>query len=192
MKMRYLLIAMGTLVGLISLVGSALAVYMLTTNFGGLISHNRFVLDNDNISFTLPRVWEPVSSDNVEITLNNFGSPMTMRVYKRSDLDIVMANDLLELRVREELQQFDSHNLVRDLGVTNVNGRRIYSRLYAVEREGVQTQYFFSVVEFLGSETYVYVQYETREVFMKYHINDIGRLLRRMKWEGEGIDIAMR
>ena len=85
----------------------------------------------------------------------------------------------------------ESHRIVKNYKVNETQDRIIHSTLYSGTKNEVETQYFASVVEFKGSHTYVYVLYEAKEMYMKYNIDDIQRIILRMKWNG-GEDLALK
>ena len=148
-------------------------------------------LDNNNITFTLPRRWEVVNNGNNHLFVVNPEASMKMQIYKKSELELVHASDLLNKKAAEALAEVDTYRLVRNFGASRMQDRIIHSRLYLVEKNGMQTQYYITVMEFIGSETYVFLLYEAREAVMRYHLNNINRMLRRMEWQGEEIDLAM-
>jgi len=148
-------------------------------------------LDNNNIIFTLPSRWEVSSYSDESLSFFNNDAIMEMKVYKKSGLELVHASDLLSLKVEEKLENVDSHRLSEDFGAKHIHDRIIHSKLYTVEKNNMQTQYHFTVMELIGSETYIFVLYEARVSAMRYHLNNINRMLRRIQWNGEEIDLAM-
>jgi len=172
---------------------AACAVYMFML-FDELEAKSRLsvhTLDDENITFTLTSRWKLKEGTDKSLSFVNADAIMEMHVYKKSELDLVHASDLLELKISERLQHVDVYSLSENFGANHVNDRIIHSRLYLVEKNEMQTQYYFTVMEFAGSETYIFVLYETRESFMRYHLNNINRMLRRIQWNGEEIDLAM-
>ena len=81
--------------------------------------------------------------------------------------------------------------MVTKYTTTETADRKIYAKLYTVDQENLEMQYYFSVMEFLPSHTYVYIVYEAKEIYMNYNVDDIQRMLMKMKWTGE-VDLALQ
>jgi hypothetical protein len=171
----------------------AILMVIVLTGFGLVDRDTEYKLDNANISFSLPKIWEVTEKDKMAVSLSKDNADMRVSVYKKWDLDGSNPTALLDSKIKEELAASDVeyYEMVKDYGTDVVMDRTIYARLYSVEKEGIQRQYYFSVMEFADSATLVYTLYETSESHMKYHISDINRMLVRMKWNGEEIDLVM-
>ena len=169
----------------------AVLMVIVLTGFGTVSRQTEYKLDNANITFSLPKAWEVVSSSNNGILFSKETANMEVSVYKKWELSSSNAADLLDEKIYETLASATDYSLVRDFGGDKVIDRIIYSKLYSVEVNGRETQYYFNVMEFVDSETFVYTLYETKESHMKYHMSDINRMLIRMKWNGEEIDLVM-
>lgn len=169
----------------------AILMVIVLSGFGLVDKQTEYKLDNANITFSLPKAWEVVSTDDNGIYFNKNSANMEVSVYKKWELHSGNPTDLLDEKINEILATANDYTLVQDFGEDKVIDRVIYSKLYSIEVDGRQTQYYFSVMEFVDSETFVYTLYETKESHMKYHMSDINRMLIRMKWNGEEIDLVM-
>lgn len=149
-----------------------------------------YVLDDNNISFTLPKMWEEVDSNENDLSLTKSSAELIINTYHQADLDGISASELLEQKIKENTSDMVSHSILKRYKVNEAPDRIIYSVLYSGTLNDVETQYFASVVEFKGVHTYVYVLYEAKEMYMKYNIDDIQRILVRMKWNGKE-DLAL-
>lgn len=143
-----------------------------------------YAIDDDHISFSLPKTWEQVDSNENDLSLIKSSAELNINTYHKSELDGINASELLEQKIIEEGSQMDSYRIIKRYPVNETPDRIIYSILYSGTKEDVETQYFASVLEFKGVHTYVYTLYEAKEMYMKYNIDDIQRILVRMKWNG--------
>lgn len=156
-----------------------------------LSKQTEYLLDDDNISFYLPNAWEQLVDSNSDLALTKSSTNMDMLILKKSEILETGAEELLDSLIKEKMNGMDDHSLLKTYNVNKAKDRIIYSKLYTASKDGLERQYFFNVMEFLGSDTYIYVVYEAKETYMKYNIDDIQRLLVRMKWNGEERDLAM-
>lgn len=168
------------------------AIFLLSgCDYLTLSRETNYSLDNDNISFSLPKAWEESTNDIGDLTLVKSSAELNMIVYKKIEVDNISATKLLDNQIKEKMTDMTDYSLVKEYNTNKMKDRIIYSKLYTASRDGIERQYFFNVVEFLDSDTYVYAVYEAKEIYMNYNIGGIQRLLTRMKWSGEGTDIAM-
>ncbi len=144
-----------------------------------------YALDDDNISFSLPKRWEQVDSNENDLALTKDSADLSMNTYHQSDLDGMSAEGLLKKKIEENTATMSSYRIVKNYNRNETQDRIIYSTLYSGTKKDIETQYYASVVEFKGTHTYVYVLYEAKEMYMNYNIDDIQRILLRMKWKGE-------
>ncbi len=168
--------------------------FLLTISLCGCNSLSRqtmYVLDDDNISFSLPKRWEQVDTNENDLALTKDSADLSMSAYHQSDLDGMTSKELLKKKIEENTKEMESHRIIKNYKVNETQDRIIHSTLYSGTKNEVETQYFASVVEFKGSHTYVYVLYEAKEMYMKYNIDDIQRIILRMKWNG-GEDLALK
>lgn len=154
------------------------------TGCNTLSRRTMYMLDDNNIEFTLPKIWEQVESNDNDLALSKPDAKLLLDTYHQSDLDGISASALLNQKVEEKMQEMDEHRLVKEYKVNELKDRKIYSVLYSGIKDGIETQYYFSVMELDGSHTYVYALYSEKERYMKYNIDDIQRMLVRMKWNG--------
>ncbi len=154
------------------------------TGCNTLSNKTMYVLDNDNIEFVLPKVWEQVESNENDLALAKSSANLVMDAYHQSDLDGISASELLNKKIEEKMSEMDEHRLVKEYKVNDLMDRKIYSALYSGTIDGMETQYYFNVMELKGTHTYVYALYIEKEIYMKYNIDDIQRMLIRMKWNG--------
>jgi hypothetical protein len=156
-----------------------------------LSRETEYFLDNNNISLTLPKAWEKSTNEANDLTLTKSSAKLSMIVLKKSEIEEESAEKLLNNIIKEKLSEMDDNKLLKAYNPNKTRDRIIYSKLYTAGKDGYEKQYFFNVLEFTGSDTYVYVMYEAKETYMNYNIDDIQRILIRMKWNGEERDLAM-
>lgn len=149
-----------------------------------------YLLDDDNIEFVLPKVWEQIDSNENDLALSKPTANLVIDTYHQSDLDGTSASELLDKKIDEKMNGMDEHRLVKKYKVNELSDRKIYSALYSGTIDGVETQYYFSVMELTGTHTYVYALYVEKEMYMRYNIDDVQRMLIRMKWNGKE-DLAL-
>lgn len=168
------------------------SVFLLSgCDYLNLSRETNYSLDGKNINFSLPNAWEEASNDVNDLTLTKSSAELSMIVYKKTEIENISAEKLLDTKIKEKMAEMTDYSSLKKYNANKMKDRIIYSKLYTASKDGLERQYFFSVVEFLDSDTYVYAVYEAKEIYMKYNIDDIQRLLTRMKWSGEGTDIAM-
>lgn len=149
-----------------------------------LARQNKYLLDGSNISFELNDIWKEQYSDEHDLSLSKLNSNLYFTVYKKSEVG-VDAEELLKQKIEEELKNCDSKALTEKYNINKTKNRTIYSRLYTVIENDIEKQYYFNVIEFDESDTYVYAVYSAPGAYMKYNIDDIQRLLIKMEWTGE-------
>lgn len=174
-------------------IGKVSILFILAITLTGcntLSTKTMYMLDNNNIEFSLPRVWEQVESNENDLALSKSSANLVLDTYHQSDLDGMSASDLLEKKIEEKMNTLDEHRLVKEYKVNDLLDRKIYSSLYSGTKDGIETQYYFSVMEINGTHTYIYALYVEQERYMKYNIDDIQRMLIRMKWNGKE-DLAL-
>jgi glycerophosphoryl diester phosphodiesterase len=169
----------------------AITVLLLLSGCDTLSKQNDYLLDNDNISFSLPKAWEKSSDTTNDLAFTKSSANMGMIIFKKAEIEDNSAEELLNRMIKEKMTEMSNHSLLKEYNANKTRDRIIYSKLYTANKDGIERQYFFNVMEFIGSDTYVYVLYEAKETYMKYNIDDIQRLLVRMKWNGEGKDLAI-
>jgi hypothetical protein len=154
-----------------------------------LTKENHYSLDDNNISFTLSTIWKEDIDTGHDLSLSKLDSNLHFSVYKKSDVDMT-AEELLKDRVKVELEDVDSKILTKKYNVNKTRNRTIYSRLYTVTKNNVETQYLFNVIEFDNSDTYVVAIYTAKGAYMQYSIDDIQRLLIKMEWNGTETELV--
>lgn len=164
----------------------------LTAGCDTLMKERSYELDDSNIVFELPKVWEAEDKGEAELVLSRKTANMVIDTIHPSEMDSISANDLLDQKVEAVMSDKISHSLLKEYPVNTLADRKIYARLYTADKENIETQYYFSILDFNGKDTYVYVLYEATETYMTYNIDDINRMLIRMKWNGSNKDLAMR
>ncbi len=156
-----------------------------------LSRQNNYQLDNKNIIFSLPKVWVAVESNDNELALTRSYANMSFNTYHKSEVNNMSAEELLDQKIEEFCSNHENASLVTKYTTTETADRKIYAKLYTVDQENLEMQYYFSVMEFLPSHTYVYIVYEAKEIYMNYNVDDIQRMLMKMKWTGE-VDLALQ
>lgn len=169
----------------------AIILVLSLTGCTTLSKQNEYLLDNNNISFSLPKAWEELADTTSDLALTKSSANMDMIIFKKDNIEDNSAEELLDRLIKEKISEMDDNTLLKAYNPNNARDRIIYSKLYTASKDGIERQYFFNVMEFNNSNTYVYVLYEAKETYMKYNIDDIQRLLVRMKWNGEEKDLAM-
>ena len=141
----------------------------------------------DRISFSLPKVWQVVDTTQDELSLTRGLATLSMDTYQKSELKGISAEELWEQNIEETMKEMDNFSILEEYPIEARADRKIYAKLYTASKDSKEQQYYFAMVEFLKTDTYVYVVYETRPSYMKYHIDDVRRILLRMKWIGDAI-----
>ena len=158
--------------------------FMLTSNAAvNLNKEQTYTLDGNNISFTLSPIWKENFDTEHDLSLSKLESNLQISAYKKSYVECT-AEELLKENIKKELKDVDSKTLTKKYDVNKTRNRTIYARLYTTVKNNIETQYYFSVMEFEESDTFVFVVYNARGSHMKYSIDDIQRLLLKMEWKG--------
>ncbi len=165
---------------------------ILLTGCEALVKEKSYELDDSHIIFELPKVWEEEGTSDAELVLSRDTANMTIDTIHPSELDSISVRQLLDQKVSEVMKDKITHSLVKEYPVNHLADRNITSYLYTANKDNIETEYYFSVLDFTGRDTYVYVLYEATETYMKYNIDDINRMLMRMRWNGSTEDLAMR
>lgn len=155
------------------------------TGCNTLSKNTLYIIDDNNIEFDLPKVWKQIDSNENDLLLSRPDANLTIDTYHQSELDGMPASALLDKKIEEKMSTMEEYRLVKEYKVNELIDRKIYSALYSGTSNGVETQYYFNVMELNGTHTYVYALYTEKEIYMKYNIDDIQRMLIRMKWNGE-------
>lgn len=170
-------------------VASVMNLFMLTENAASnLTKENEYLLDNENISFELADAWKENYDTDYDLSLTKLQSTLDISIYKTDEIDMT-AKELLSSKIKEELSEMDSRVLVKKYNVNTTRNRTIYSSMYSATKDNIQSEYFFSVVEFDNSGTYLFVVYESKGSYMKYTVDDIQRLLLKIEWNGEKAEL---
>lgn len=149
-----------------------------------LSKNQQFNLDDNNISFTLGKEWKEDIDTTHDLSLNKLDANLQISVYKKDEIEIG-AEDFLNEQIREELKDKYSKSIIEKKAVNKTKNRTIYAMRYMATENNIQKEYFFSIIEFDNSNTYVFVMYTARGAYMKYSIDDIERMILKMKWHGE-------
>lgn len=143
-----------------------------------------YTLDGKNISFTMPKIWEQVESNENDLALSKSTANLVLDTYYQSEVDDISATELLDQKVEEKMSEMDEYRLAKQYKTSELSDRKIYSVLYNGTKDGVESQYYFNVMEINNANIYVYALYSEKEIYMKYNIDDIQRMLIHMKWNG--------
>lgn len=171
---------------------SILLLFMISlTGCNTLSTKTLYALDNNNIEFSLPKVWEQIDSNENDLALSRPTAKLVIDTYRQSELDGISAEELLDKKVNERMKELKDSKVVKKFKVNEWKDRKIYSVLYSATKDNIESQYYFSVMEFTGTHTYVYALYEEKEMYMKYNIDDIQRMLLLMKWNGKEEDLVL-
>lgn len=167
-----------------------LLIFISLTGCTTLSRKTMYTLDGANIEFVLPKTWEKVESNENALALSRTTANLVLDTYYKADLDDIEASELLSQKVEEKMNKMDDYRLVKKYKTNELNDRKIYSALYSGTKDGVENQYYFNVMEISSANIYVYALYSEKEIYMKYNIDDIQRMLIRMKWNGKE-DLAL-
>lgn len=163
--------------------------YMTGFTAETLAKENHYSLDDNNISFSLSTIWKEDINTSHDLSLSKLDSNLHFSVYKKSEIDM-SAEELLKDKIKAELEDVESKTLTKKYNVNRTRNRAIYSRLYTVTKDNVETQYLFNVIDFDKSDTYVVSIYTAKGAYMKYSIDDIQRLLIKMEWNGTETELV--
>ena len=135
---------------------SSAGVIFLTGCANNLTKVNKFMLDGNNISFTLSQVWEEEVSTDYDLSLSKLNASLHLSVYKKDETNL-LPEELMDDLIKEELNEKDSKELVKEYNVNRTKNKTIYSKLYKASEENMEDEYLFTVIEFDNSDTYLYM-----------------------------------
>lgn len=159
-------------------------VLFLTGCANNLTKVNKFMLDGNNISFTLSQVWEEEISTEHDLSLSKLNANLHLSVYKKEEVELSpekLMNDL----IKEELKDKDDKELVKEYNKNKTKNKTIYSKLYKASQDNVEDEYLFTIIEFDNSDTYLYAVYTAKGAYMQYSIDDIQRMLLKVEYTGD-------
>lgn len=163
---------------------SSAGVLVLTGCANNLTKVNQFMLDGNNISFTLSQVWKEESVADHDLSLTKLDANLKMSVYKKEEVQLSPEKFMDDL-IKEELKDKDSKELKKEYNINRTKNKTIYSKLYKATKDNVEDEYLFTVIEFDNSDTYLYAIYTAKGAYMQYSIDDIQRLLLKMEYKGD-------
>lgn len=171
------------LVCFLTIISSA-GVLFLTGCANNLTKENKFMLDGNNISFTLSQVWEEEITTDHDLSLKKLNANLKLSVYKKDEIQLE-ADDFLDDLIKKELSEKDTKELIKEYNVNKTKNKTIYSKLYKASNGNIEDEYLFTVIEFDNSDTYLYAIYTAKGAYMQYSIDDIQRLLLKMEYKGK-------
>ena len=159
-------------------------VFVFTGYANNLTRVNKFMLDGNNISFTLSQVWEEEITTDHDLSLTKLNANLKLSVYKKEEVQLEPEKFMNDL-IKEELKESDSKELKKKFNVNRTKNKTIYSKLYKASKDNVENEYLLSIIEFDNSDTYLYAVYTAKGAYMQYSIEDIQRLLLKMEYTGK-------
>lgn len=159
------------------------SVFVLTGFANNLTKMNNFVLDGNNISFTLSQVWEKENSTEHDLSLSKLNANLHLSVYKKEKVEL-SPDELMNDLIKKELSEKDYKELIKEYNVNRTKNKTIYSKLYKASQNNVEAEYLFTIVEFDNSDTYLYAVYTAKGAYMQYSIDDIQRMILKMEYKG--------
>ncbi len=168
-----------------------LGVLFLLSGCESLSRNKQYYLKSANVEFTLPKVWEEVEDDAYALSLSNESTNLVMNSYSKSDIQDLSAPGVFHQLIEEFLADMDTSSLVREYPVEKTTDRIVYQKLYTANKDLMERQYYFGLVDFLGTDHYVFVVYQAGEMIMNYNIDDIQRVLLRMECKDLREDLVL-